>query len=111
MRVSTTAVQGSDADTYRISTAAGDQASTQNKNYNVTFSDAGQLTINKRAVTVSFDNKTKQIEYGDVIDLGDYKVSGVDANFKKGDLVGSLQTTLKMLQLPPLKKHALKLPN
>jgi len=94
LTVKTTATKGSDVGRYDILADNDFANSNKNSNYNITFIK-GQAEITPRAITVKFDNKVKQIEYGDAIDLRDYVVVGADSNFNRSNLSGSLQTKTK----------------
>ena len=75
---STTARQGSDVGTYTISTVANNLAAA---NYDFSYAD-GTLTVNRRPVTVTADNKSKT--YGDVNPVLTYAVAANGVGTSRG---------------------------
>ena len=90
--ISTTATAASNVNTYAITSAANNLAAS---NYDFSYVD-GTLTVNRRPVTVTGNNKTKT--YGDVNPILDYAVAADGVGTSRGMynsqiLTGDLATT------------------
>ena len=83
---STTVTQGSNVGTYAISTVANNLAAA---NYQFAYQD-GTLTVNRRPVTVTADNKTKT--YGDVNPILTYSVAANGVGTSRGMYNGQTLT-------------------
>jgi hypothetical protein len=84
--ISTTATQGSDVGTYAITSAANNLSAA---NYQFSYVD-GILTVNRRPVTVTADNKTKI--YGEVNPILTYTIAANGTGLSRGMYNGEALT-------------------